>query len=104
MVQDANAHAWQWRAKEMLEVERRRRDRPRHVAQLWRGEELGHFWTFLDLCREVSPLLPHPCLHATTNRNLLEPRAHDGAWLQPVVVQQKGLLPEETLGTALLGL
>ena len=38
MVQDANAHAWQWRAKEMLEVERRRRDRPRHVAQLWRGK------------------------------------------------------------------
>ena len=30
-----------------------------------------NFCTFLDLYREVSPLLPHPCLHETTDRSVL---------------------------------
>ena len=43
--------------------------------------------TFLDLCRKVSQLLPHPCLRETADRILLEPRAHDGtkSWFKNVV-------------------
>ena len=61
-------------------------------------EKSGHFRIYVERFR-------HYChTHAFTKlRSLLAPQAHDGARLQPVEVQQRGLLPEETLGVVAAG-
>ena len=61
---------------------------------------------FLDISgfmKRCFAVIATPSLYETTDRILLEPRAHDGDLLHPVVDQRRGLLPEKTLGVVEAG-